>query len=376
MSFVGTVTTTGAASSRAISRRRIRDRVPSTWTLIALTAVATAGAGALAAPPPARAEIVPTVLLATASDYSVLAGQAVTNTGPTVVPQSVGVWPGSAVTGFPPGIVVLPGVIHSADAPAQQAQSDLTTAYNDAAGRPLTATTTDDLGGLTLVGGTYSGASQPLQLTGNLTLDGLNDPNSVFIFQAESTLTTASGSSVTLINGAQACNVFWQVGSSATIGTGTTFVGNIMALTSISVTTGATIEGRALARNGQVSLDTNVFTAPSCDLTPIPPVTTPTTAPADTTTPEGVVPTGPGTGETTAPTESATAPAELETTLVGPPTTLVGAPSTLPGGSLPPGITLPQTGKPTRGALSAATGILVVGLIVMLVARRRRPLAS
>jgi LPXTG-motif cell wall-anchored protein len=337
--------------------------------LIALLAAAAAGLGFLGSTPSADAEIIPTVPLATAADYSVLAGETVTNTGPTVVPQSVGVSPGSAVTGFPPGIVVLPGVVHAADAAALQAQNHLTTAYDNAAGRSLTETTTDDLGGLTLVGGTYSGPNPELQLTGNLTLDGLGDPNSVFIFQAQSTLTTASASSVTLVNGAQACNVFWQVGSSATIGTGTIFVGNIMALTSISVTTGATIEGRALARTGQVSLDTNVFTTPSCDLTTVPPPTTSSSGPAtsapDTppTTPPGeAVTTAPGPGDTavidTAPAESAT--------------TFVGAPSSVARGTIPPGITLPQTGRPTRGAINAAAGALVLGSIIMLVARRGR----
>jgi len=225
--------------------------------------------------------------LGTAQEYSVLAGTTVTNTGSSVLAADAGVSPGSAVVGFPPGIVVPPGVIHAADAPAGQAQVDLTTAYNDAAGQASTANLTgQDLGGLTLITGVYD-FSTSAQLTGALTLNGQGNPASVFIIRAGSTLTTASASSVTLIGGAQACNVFWQVGSSATLGTTSAFKGTILALTSITLNTGATVEGRALARNGAVTLDSNTFTAPGCVTTPIvtpsasasaattPPVTTP-----------------------------------------------------------------------------------------------------
>lgn len=202
--------------------------------------------------------------LGTADSYAVLGGQTVTNTGPTVVSGDLGVSPGSAVTGFPPGTVIN-GAIHAADAAAAQAQVDLTTAYNDAAGRACTTDLTgQDLGGLTLVDGTYCFSSSA-QLTGTLTLDAQGVSSAVFIFKIGSTLTTASASSVNLINGAQACNVYWQVGSSATLGTTTTFRGNILALTSIALQTGATIvEGRALARNGEVTLDTNTITRDTC----------------------------------------------------------------------------------------------------------------
>ena len=199
-----------------------------------------------------------TVGLGTASSFAVLAGSTVTNTGPSVISGNVGLDPGSAVTGFPPGIVNA-GTIHITDAVALQAQSDLTTAYNDAAGRSSTATISSDLAGRTLTSGVYTSATS-LGLSGDLTLDAQGDPNAVFIFQAGSTLTTGSASHVTLTGGAQACNVFWQVGSSATIGTGSQFVGNILALTSISLTTGATLDGSALARNGAVTLDTNTIT--------------------------------------------------------------------------------------------------------------------
>lgn len=233
----------------------------------------------------AQAAIVPTVPMETADDYSVLAGTTVTNTGETVLAQSLGLSPGTDITGFPPGIVNPPGVIEQTTPAAAAAQLDLTAAYIEAAARPLNETVTSDLTGLTLVGGVYAGPSKsPLTLNGNLTLDGAGDPNSVFIFQTGSTLITGSGSTVTLINGAQQCNVFWQVGSSATLGTGSTFVGTILALTSISVTTGVTVQGRALARNGAVTLDTDTFNLPTCDLSA--PTTTTAAGSGSTTPPE------------------------------------------------------------------------------------------
>ena len=200
--------------------------------------------------------------LGTAASFAVLAGTAVTNTGPSTIAGSVGVYPGTAITGFPPGQVTS-GAIHSADAVAQQAQTDLTTAYLDAAARTPAASVTSDLGGQTLDPGVYKAASG-MGLTGTVTLDGQGDPNAVFIFQAGSTLTTASSSSVTLTGGAQACDVFWVVGSSATLGTNSSFVGTVLALTSATVQTGATVAGRVLARNGEVSLDDNTFTQPTC----------------------------------------------------------------------------------------------------------------
>lgn len=210
------------------------------------------------------------VPLGTAQNFAVLGGSTVTNTGPSVVSGDVGVSPGSAITGFPPGIIN-GGSIHAADAVAAQAQSDLTTAYNVAAGTPCTADLTGvDLGGLTLAPGVYC-FSTSAGLTGTLTLDLQGNPNSTFIFKIGSTLTTASGSSVVLINsGGTTCppNIFWQVGSSATLGTGSAFVGNILALTSITMNTGASLTGRALARNGAVTLDTNNISicanAPGC----------------------------------------------------------------------------------------------------------------
>jgi hypothetical protein len=195
--------------------------------------------------------------LGTADPFAVLAGQTVTNTGAANVHGNLGVWPGTSITGFPPGIVT-GGTIHNSDAVAMQAQSDLTTAYNFAAGEVCNVNLTgQDLGGLTLTPGTYCFTSSA-QLTGTLTLNAQGDPNAVFVFQIGSTLMTASSSSVVFTNSGQGDSVFWQVGSSATLGTTTAFAGNILALTSISLNTGANIQcGRALARNGAVTMDTN-----------------------------------------------------------------------------------------------------------------------
>ena len=216
--------------------------------------------------------------LGTAASFSVLGGSTVTNTGPTQVVGNLGVSPGSAVTGFPPGVVT-GGTIHAADATALQAQSDNATAYTGLAGLPCgTDLTGQDLGGQTLVAGVYCFSSSA-QLTGTLQLDAQGNPNAEFIFQIGSTLTTASGSLVQVINGGSACNVYWQVGSSATIGTTTTFAGNILALTSITMTTGANATGRLLAQNGAVTLDSNGITGCAAGV-PCPPITvSPTTIP-------------------------------------------------------------------------------------------------
>jgi Ice-binding-like/PEP-CTERM motif len=207
----------------------------------------------------AFANSVSSVNLGTAGSFAVLAGSTVTNTGSSVISGNVGLWPGAAVTGFfPPGIVIK-GTIHAGDAVAQMAQSDLTKAYNAAMGQSPTATLTGkDLGGMTLTPGVYFFKTSA-QLTGKLTLNNLGNPNAVFVFQIGSTLTTASSSSVVFSNSLTDSNVFWQVGSSATLGTKTSFEGNILALTSITLNTGASIGcGSALARNGAVTLDDNV----------------------------------------------------------------------------------------------------------------------
>jgi Ice-binding-like/Putative Ig domain len=203
------------------------------------------------------------VTLGTSGNFSILAGSTVTNTGNTVVIGNVGVSQGSAVTGFPPGIVT-GGVIHAADAVAGTAQNDLTAAYVDAAGRAfVTFNAGGDIGGQTILPGVYRSLSSSLGITGTVTLNGNGNSNAVFIFQIPSTLTTAAGNSiVNLIGGAQASNVFWQVGSSATLGTNTLFNGTLLAQASITLTTGAVLNGRALARSGAVTLDTNAITNP------------------------------------------------------------------------------------------------------------------
>jgi hypothetical protein len=204
--------------------------------------------------------------LGTATSFAVLAGSAITNTGATTINGDVGLSPGgsSSVTGFPPGIIN--GGTHYADAVAVQAKSDLVTAYNDAANQtPFVDKTGVDLGGQNLTPGTYHFSSSA-QLTGPLTLSGFG----TYIFQIGSSLTTASGSSVLLTNGAQACGVFWQVTSSATFGTTTSFQGTVMALQSITMNTGATLIGRDLARNGAVTLDTNTITVPPASCAGLP----------------------------------------------------------------------------------------------------------
>ncbi|MBZ9675508.1 ice-binding family protein [Mesorhizobium sp. ES1-1] len=193
------------------------------------------------------------------ASFGVLAGSTVTNTGASVITGNVGVSPGNAITGFPPGLVV-DGVIYTSGGVVEQAQSDLTTQFTTLNGQPPSNNlTSTNLGGLTLTSGVYK-FDDSAQLTGQLTLDAQGNPNSRFVFVIGSTLTTASASQINLINAAQGGNVYFIVGSSATLGTDTEFAGQILALTSITLNNGANINcGAALARNGAVTLDTNTI---------------------------------------------------------------------------------------------------------------------
>jgi len=201
-----------------------------------------------------------TVGLGTAASFSVLGGSTVTNTGPTTMFGDLGLSPGSSVTGAPHVL----GATHVDDAVAIGAKNALTTAYNEAASRPSNGSAGTDLSGQTFKPGVRNASSSLLLSSGSVTLDAQGDPNAVFIFQIGSTLITGSNTSVSLINGAQACNVFWQVGSSATLGTGTRFVGTVMASATITANTAATIHGRLLAQTGAVNLDTNTITTSNC----------------------------------------------------------------------------------------------------------------
>jgi hypothetical protein len=279
------------------------------------------------------------VTLGTATSFAVLAGSTITNSGPSVIVGDIGLSPGTSITGFPPG-VQSSGVTHTADTQALSAQTDLGTAYVDAAGRTPFTTVTADLGGSTLTPGVYQ-SSTSLALTGQVTLNGGGDPNAVFVFQAGSTLTTASSSSVVLTNAAQACNVFWQVGSSATLGTSTNFTGTIMALTSATLNTGASVNGRVLVRSGAVTLNDNAIGVPTCSAqttttTTTVPATTTTTVPATTTTtvPATTTTTVPATTTTTVPVTTTTTPS---TTTTAGPIIPSGSPQTGFGGTAPSG---------------------------------------
>jgi uncharacterized repeat protein (TIGR01451 family) len=256
-------------------------RVPWFCWLTRGSVLALAAAALIGLPSVASAATTP-VPLGTAANYAVLAGSAITNTGPTTINGNLGLSPGTSVTGFPPGTVT--GTEDVADAAAGQAQNDLTTAYNDAAAESVDATIPTELGGTTEAPGVYNSTAGTFSITGTLTLDAEGDPNAIFIFQAASTLDTAAASTVSLIDGAQASNVFWVVGTVATIGANSSFQGNILAHTSITVGTGATIFGRALASDTTVTLDTDTITTPIPGLTLSITASAGSAAPGDTVT--------------------------------------------------------------------------------------------
>jgi hypothetical protein len=293
----------------------------------------------------------------TAGDFAVLGGSTVTNTGLTVLSGDLGLSPGTSITGFPPGKVN--GTIHQTDAVAVQAKKDLVTAYDDAAGRSATATVSADLGGQTLKPGVYAG-SPALHLTGTLTLDGQNDQNAVFIFQAPaSTLITASSSRVELTRGAQACNIVWQVGSSATLGTDSVFTGNILALDSITLDDGVTVNGSALARNAAVTLHRNTISRAACATG-----TTGTAGGSSSDSAGGSTSTGTGGGSSTATGGgSSTDTAGRSSTELG-----VGSSTTGTGAHGP----LAATGSGhARGGAQSGLALVGLGLGILLVTRRR-----
>ena len=287
--------------------------------------------------------------LGTASSFGVLAGSTVTNTGPSVINGDLGLSPGSAVTGFPPGIVN--GTEHVTDAAAAGAQSDLTTAYNDAAGRTPTVSVGGFIGGgQTLLTGVYK-ATSSLNVGGALTLDAQGDPSAVFIFQVGSALITNSASSIVLTNGAQACNVFWQVGSSATLGSGSEFQGSVLALTSITVTTGDTIVGRVLARNGAVTLDDDTITVPSCvGPSPSPSPTSPSPSPSPTSPSPSPSPTSPS------PSPSPTSPSPSPSPTSPSPSPSPTSPSPSPSPTSPSPSPSPTSPSPSPSPTSPSPG--------------------
>jgi hypothetical protein len=278
-----------------------------------------------------------------AGSYSVLGATTVTNTGATILSGDLGVSPGTAITGFPPGTVG--GSTHAGDAAAAAAHTDVIAAYADAAARAPTGSVAGDLGGLTFTPGVYNSASS-LGITGTVTLDGGGDLNALFIFQMGSTLTTAAASNVTLINGAQACHVFWAIGSSGTLGASSTLRGTMLAVASITVGATTTVDGRALARDAAVTLDSDTFITSACDAPP--PSTTTTEEPTTTTTEAPTTTTiAPTTTTTEAPTTTTIAPT---TTTTEAPTTTTVAPTTTT--TMPPTTT---TMPPTTTTVAPTT---------------------
>ena len=306
--------------------------------------------------------------LGTATSYAVIAGSTITNTGPSVITGDFGLNPGTSTPGF--SSITLAGTENVHNAASLAAQNASTAAYLVAQGEiPAITVAAGTLGGATtptLTPGIYTAGSliKSLSLTGTLTLNGEGDPNAVFIFQASSTLTTASNSSVVLEDGASACNVFWQVGSSATLGTYTSFIGTILALTSATLNTGASVNGRVLAQTGAVTLDENTISVPTCSA-----ATTTTTAAggATTTTAAG------GTTTTTHPTTTTTTKKPVTkpgttTTLATTTTTIipVGAPPTGEGGTA-------RTASPLLGLVGlGALGVGVGAASIAVRTRRRR----
>ncbi len=324
-------------------------------TLIILMIMSLSLAGPLSDVSASRLQAISPSLGAAAS-YSVLAGSIVSNTGPTTLPGDLGISPSIGApphyTGFPPGVVGPPGVIHDADAEAAAAQADATAAFTFLdQGCDVTYPGVQDLTLVSPLGpGTY--CADAFLLTGNLTLSG----SGVWIFKSAATLTTSSDSSVT---GGDPCNVWWRLASSGTIGTGTTFIGNILALTDITLQTNASLDGRALTQTGQVTLDSNIITGPNCSTQA---TDTPTSSPP-TDTPTSTATTGAPTATTGAPTATTGAPTA---TTAAPTATLLPAVTALPG----------TGGAPIRNdvfpwSLVIASGFSVIALVIGIRAYRK-----
>jgi Ice-binding-like len=336
------------AARRAVTRRARRWRRRRLSALLAPLAVVMSVAMLV---PMIRGDAAAPIALGAAESFAVLAGTGITNTGATAITGDVGSSPTSTMTGF--GSVALTGTNHGGDVTTVQAKSDLATAYGVAAGDTPTATIATELGGTTLVPGVYNSASGTFQLTGTVTLDSGGDPNAVFVFQAATTLNTAAASAVTFSDGGSACNVFWQVGSSATLGASTQLIGSILAFTTITSGAGSNIAGRLLAENGAVTVDSNTIMVPACTppetTTTEPPTTTTTTEPPTTTTttepPTTTTTTEPPTTTTEPPTTTTT------TTTVPAPTTTLPAPTT----TSIPGSTTTTTIAPTPTSVSPPT---------------------
>ena len=255
LSLAVVLATTVAAASPPTSRTASKKAVaPSSTAMVANTLVAPN--------------------LGSARSFAVLAASTVTNTGVSAINGDLGLSPGISVTGFPPGM--LAGTQHISDPMTAQAQLDLTAAYNDAAGRTLGAITlAGNLGGMTLAPGLYKSTSSLEISSGDLTLDAQGDANAVYIFQMGSTFVSTVGRKIILAGGAQAANIYWQVGSSATLGVSSVFKGNIMALASITANNGASVDGRLLARTAAVTLDNNVVNVTAASVSPVPVVEAP-----------------------------------------------------------------------------------------------------
>ena len=331
--------------------------IPLVMVMVLLTTSLSAAVSANTVAPFSARRGVPAVAtaptLGTSSSFAVLGGSTVTNTGPTTVDGDLGVFPGTAITDDDPPNLIVTGEIHPGDAVAEQAQVDLTAAYDALADQACDTNLTDqDLGGMTLTPGVYC-FDTSAQLTGVLTLDALGDPYSVFVFQIGSTLTTASNASVLMTNCANQCNVYWQVGTSATLGTGTAFAGSILADASITLNTGADVIGRVLALNGAVTMDTNVISYDLCTSAPITPTVTPTATPTEPVTPTATA----IATETSAPTAEPTSAPPAEPTSApatdAPTATAIATETSVPTSAPPPEATTAPTSVPTSAPVAA-----------------------